>query len=476
MNVRHQSKGKHISAFINRIAFLVLIALLGLTISCSKDSNPVDGGGGVEPPVDTSPQQYGDPFENVPATSDIALYEVNVQDFSQQGDLPGVTARLDSIKSLGINVVWLMPIYPIGEEKAVGSPYAVKNYTQVKTSYGTLDDLRELVTEAHNRDMAVILDWVANHTAWDNPWIQNPTWYVRDNAGNIQSPNGWNDVAELNYGSTAMRKEMIKDMKYWVLEANVDGFRCDYADGVPVDFWSQAIDTLRSIPDRSIIMFAEGSDKNLFAAGFNMTFGWNYYGTLLDVFNNNASSSALFSTNASEYSGVPEGSEIVRWITNHDQNAWDGTPMSLLGGQSAATAAFVLASYMDGVPLIYNGQEIGYPRQLSFFSGDVTTIDWSLNPDIKAEYKSLMAFRQSSDAVKHGSLQDYTSSSEVSAFMKTAGTAKVFVLVNVRNADVTYQVPSALVNSTWTDGLTGASVTLGSTVNLSPWEYLVLKN
>ena len=167
------------------------------------------------------------------------MYEVNMQTYTP-ANFQGVAARLDSIKALGVNVIWLMPTYPIGVLKAVGSPYAVKDYKGVNTNFGTLDDLRSLVAQAHSRNMAVVLDWVADHTSWDNAWISNKSWYKQDASGNIIIPPGTNyqDVAALNYNSTAMRSAMIKAMKYWVLTANVDGYRCDYADAVPADFWT----------------------------------------------------------------------------------------------------------------------------------------------------------------------------------------------------------------------------------------------
>jgi glycosidase len=420
--------------------------------------------------------QYGEPFNNVPSTSDIAMYEVNLQAFSSSGDLKGVEARLDEIKDLGINVVWLMPIYPTGELKSVGSPYAIKNYTQVNPEFGNLEDLRSLVEEAHKRDMAVILDWVANHTAWDHPWIQNPTWYARDASGNIISPPGmgWADVAELNYGSQAMRKEMIEAMKYWVLEANVDGYRCDYAEGVPTDFWEQAIDTLRSIPDREIIMFAEAADKELFSAGFDLIFGWNFHSSLKEVFNDNASAAGLFSANANDYTNVPEGAHILRWIDNHDDNAWEDTPVNTFKGQQGALAAFVLTSYMGGVPLIYNGQEVGYQEQLSFFKGSNTKIDWTVNPEIRTAYENLMAFRNNSEAVKNGSIESY-STNDVTAFKRVSGTEEVLVIVNVRNQEVNYQVPSSLANTSWQEATTNETVTLSNSVSLEPFSYLILK-
>lgn len=452
--------------------FLVLILLLSLS-ACKKD-NTVNDPPGQE--VDDGPAQYGEPFDNVPQTADIAMYEVNLRAFSASGDLKGVQGRLDEIKDLGINVIWLMPIYPTAEQKSIGSPYAVRDYTEVNPDYGDLDDLRLLVEEAHNRDMAVILDWVANHTAWDHPWTENPDWYTRDASGNIVSPPGmgWNDVADLNYNSQAMREEMIMAMKYWVLEANVDGYRADYAAGVPTDFWERAIDTLRSIPDREIIMFAEAAEKEMFDADFDLIFGWTFYHRLKEVFNDNAPAATLVAANTNDYRNVPDGSHILRWIDNHDDNAWEDTPVNIFNGQEGALAAFVITAYMGGVPLIYNGQEVGFPRKLPFFEGNTVKIDWTLNPDLLAEYQRLMAFRNSSEAVKRGSVETYDTDDSM-AFKRVSGGEEVLVIVNVRNQEINYQLPSALAHTSWTDALSNEAVSFNNAVLLEPFSYLVLR-
>ncbi len=239
--------------------FFRVIYLLIILTACSKAE-------------DNNPLPYTDPdapFAGVPATSDIAMYEINLRAFSAGGTFQGILPRLDSIKKLGINVIWLMPIYPIGQKKMIppmGSPYSVKNYLEVNPELGTLDDLKNLVRESHKRGMAVILDWVANHTAWDNPWIENKSWYTQDGNGIIISPPGtnWLDVADLNYENDEMRTAMISAMKYWILNANVDGFRCDAADFVPFDFWKQAIDSLNKLPGRKLILLAEGARSDHF--------------------------------------------------------------------------------------------------------------------------------------------------------------------------------------------------------------------
>lgn len=444
----------------------VFISLGGCArkVTITEDSTPVVS---VVPTPDV-------PFDKVPDTEDIVMYEVNLRVFSSEGNFKGVEAKLDSIKGLGVNTIWLMPIHSIGSLKGVGSPYAVRSYTDLNPAFGSLDDLRRLIREAHKKDMAVIMDWVANHTSWDNVWIQNTSWYTQDPSGNIVSPSGWNDVADLNFSSTEMRLEMIKAMKYWVLNANIDGYRCDYAESVPTDFWKQAIDTLRSIPDRKLILFAEGAKKELYSAGFDLIFGWSFYNKLKEVFTTTASATGLTVANTADYTGIPSSASVLRFITNHDFNAWENTPLTIFKGYQGSMAAFVLASYMGGVPLIYNGQEVGCPIKLPFFSSGTEKIDWTINPGMKAEYKKLMAFRNSSQAVKRGSLQAY-SSANIMAFKRVSGSEEVLVIVNIRDAANDFKLPSALVNSSWKNALSNATVQLETTFNMSPFSYLILK-
>ncbi len=452
--------------------FRITFVLLLIGAGCAQEG-PLT----LQPPPDTEtgPQQYGLPFEGVPDIVSIQLYEVNPRVFSASGDLDGITARLDSIRALGINVVWLMPIYPTGNERSVGSPYAVRNYQGIHQDYGTLTDLRALVDKAHELGMAVILDWVANHTAWDHPWINNRSWYEQDANGNIIHPPGtnWQDVAELNYDNPDLRQAMIRAMKYWILEANVDGYRCDYASGVPTDFWRQAIDTLRNIPDRDLILFAESDKKSLLNAGFDLLFGWPFYSSLKEVFRGKTAKQ-LYSAHLSEYSGLDSGKHIVRWITNHDEHAWEATPQETFGGEAAARAAFLIASYMGGVPLVYNGQEVATPYQLPFFAGNTTTINWNNQPEVKTEYARILNLRRESQALQTGALQDF-STDHVVAFQRTEGTNELLILVNVRAIPRNYQLPPPIANTNWNDAFDNAEVRLDATLSLKPFEYKVLK-
>jgi glycosidase len=406
---------------------------------------------------------------------DAVIYQVNIRAFSQGGNLQGVINRLDSIKALGINVIYLMPIYPVGTLKSINSPYCVKDYKAVNSEFGTLTDLRSLVDGAHNRNMSVMLDWVANHTSWDNAWITtHKNWYVQDGSGNIQSPSGYTDVAQLNFNNDSMRLAMVAAMKYWVYTANIDGFRCDYADNPPVSFWQQAIDTLRNISTHTLLLLAEGSRSSNFTAGFDYNFGFSFYSNLKNIYNSNASVLNIDSLNNTEYTNTTNGQQVVRYITNHDVNSSDGTPLSLFGGKNGSLAAFTIVSCMKSVPMIYNGQEVGMTTPITFPFTSVK-IDWTIGQDETTEYKKIISFRNNSDAIRRGDLTSY-SNTDICVFLKQKDDTKVLVIANLRNKIINYTLPAAFANSNWTDALNSGNISLTSQITLQPYAYLVLKN
>jgi glycosidase len=445
----------------------------GLLASCRPEE--------PQPPTDPiaitpTPPQYGTPFSGVPNREDAVIYQVNMRAFSQGGNFAGVTARLDSIKAIGVNVLYLMPIYPVGAVRSVNSPYCVKDYTAVNAEFGTLTDLRTLVDGAHRRGLSVLLDWVPNHTSWDNAWVTtHPDWYLRDAAGNILSPPNTNytDVAQLDFTNGAMRLAMISAMKSWVYTANVDGFRCDYGDFQPDDFWKQTVDTLRSIKSHKLLLLNEGTRSSNFASGFDYNFGFNFYGALRGVYGNNGPATSFNALNTSEYAGAAATQQVVRYTTNHDVNGSDGTPVALYGGNAGAMSAFVIASCFKGIPFVYNGQEAGMSTPI-VFPFTTVKVQWGAHPDVQRAYQQLLTARAASPALQHGTPTSY-STADVCAFTKTAGSDQALVLVNVRNRPVQYSVPTALANSTWTNALQGGPVTLASQYTLPAYGYVVLK-
>lgn len=424
----------------------------------------------------TSVPQYGKPFTNVPDRRDVTIYQVNMRAFSKEGNFKGVLPRLDSIKALGANVIYLMPHYPVGKLRSVNSPYCIQDYKVVNPEFGTLNDLRAVVDGAHQRGMAVLLDWVANHTSYDHVWINNKSWYLQDSTGNIISPPGmgWNDVAQLNFKNADMRLAMVDAMKYWVRAANIDGFRCDYSDGPPLDFWQQAMDTLRNTFTHKFLMLSEGRRKEHYQIGFDYNFGFSFFGNLRRIYQRGRSVLSIDSLNVSDYIGTSNGQQIIRYTSNHDVNGSDGTPLELFGGEKGSMAAFVVVAYMKSVPMIYNGQEVGTPYRL-VFPFTVKDIDWTINPHTTAEYKKVIAFRNNSNAIRRGSLTSY-STDDVCAFTKQQGDEKVFVICNLRDKDIEYTLPAALNNSKWIDAMKGGVVDLTDKVALQPYTYLVLKN
>ena len=450
---------------MNTLFIMMMLALFGC--SKSKPVTPV-----VTPPATyKDPAQYGTPFANVPATKDIVMYEINEKTFTP-ANFQGVDARLDSIKALGVNVIWLMPTYPIGVLKASGSPYAVKDYEGVNASFGSLDDLRALVAKAHSLGMAVILDWEANDTSWDNSWItDHPSWYVQDGSGNIQQLSTYTDVAALNFNNFDMRTAMIRAMKYWVFTANIDGYRCDFADNAPTDFWTQALDTLNTITTHKLIYLAEGTKGTEISAGFQISYAFSYYSTIKALYAGTSTPSGLFATNTAELASLPSPGVKLRYITNHDDASSDGSTISEYKGKQGALSAFVIAAYMGGVPLIYDSQEVGYPNGINFFN--TIPVDYTANPDMVAAYKKILAFRAGHEAVKVGTLTPYTDASVV-AFEKKSGTDDVLILVNATGSTVNYAVPPA-VQGNWTDGMSNTAATLSSQLSLTPYQYVVLK-
>lgn len=428
--------------------------LLHLFTGCSSNS-------GSEPDVPL-PTETG---------NEMVIYEANPKVFARTNALNAISARLDEIQNLGVNVLWLMPVYEQGVKNAIGSPYCIKDYKKLNADYGTLDDLKSLVTKAHGKGMRVLLDWVANHTSWDNAWIQNKTWYTRDAGGNIISPAGmgWADVADLDYSSSDMRSAMIEAMKYWVQTANVDGYRCDYAEGVPDDFWKQAIKELKMIKGDDLLMLAEGGKATLYADGFDIVYGWSLVPKLQDVFAGKAALSALYEVHRQEYQGVPAGKQRLRYTTNHDL-ASEHSPLQTYKNERGAMAAFVLATMLDGVPLIYSSQEIGYAQPLSFFGYQL--MDWNSNSACLNEYKQLMKVYKASATLRGGALKTYETG-KVASLYHTAGEKGLFVMINTSNAAQTVKVPIERTGDRVKNLLNGEISTLPTALTLEAYQYFI---
>lgn len=338
-----------------------------------------------------------------------ALYEVYVRDFSPAGTFRGVTEGLDRIQSSGANVLWLMPIHPIGalnRKGSLGSPYAVRDYRAVNPAYGKAADFRALVRAVHARGMKLILDWVPNHTAADHPWVRkHPDFYFRNERGEAmvpRDPDGkltdWTDVVQLDYGNPKVRREMVAAMRFWLEEFDVDGFRMDVAGFLPYDFWREAVPALRAAVPRPILLLAEWDDLELHRLGFDLTYGWDSYKRLKAVWEG-APASGFVQGELPDMQAMPPGGMRMRFTTNHDETAWDQPPVTLFDDPAGARAAFVAMALLPGRPLLYNGQEVESPQKLGLFEREPVAWNQPEAARARAFYQAVLKLARTEPAL-----------------------------------------------------------------------------
>lgn len=410
-----------------------------------------------------------------------AIYEVFVHDFSPTGDLQGVIAGLSRIQAVGADVVWLMPIYPVGvanRKGALGSPYAVRDYHAVDSAYGTAADFRSLVDAVHARGMKLILDWVPDHTAWDHVWVrQHPEFYVKNERGEMVvprdpqgKPTDWTDVAQLDYRNPELRRAMLGEMRYWLEAFGIDGFRVDVAGFVPDAFWREAVPALRSAVPRRILLLAEWSDLNLHRLGFDLTYGWDAYSRLKAVWRGAPADSFVWSELA-DLLAMPPGGMRLRFTTNHDETAWDNPPVTLFGGPAGARAAFVAMALLPGRPLVYNGQEVESPQKLSLF--DRQPVTWG-QPDSAAArefYRRVLTLARSGPEFVTGDFRQVETSApnDVIAYRRS----HALVLVNPRPRKLGVRVRGFDVRGTV--DLLSNRIQHGDTITLPAYGTMVLE-
>lgn len=367
---------------------------------------------------------------------DAVIYELNPRIFSERGNFNGITARLDDLKALGVTVVWLMPIHPSGQLKkkgTIGSPYAVRDYYAINPDYGTADDFRRLVGEAHRRGLKVIIDVVANHTSWDSVMMKHPEFYKRDPAGNVLSPFDWSDVAALDYSNRALRNYMIEMMKFWLREFDLDGFRCDVAGLVPADFWEEARAELDKVK-KEIVMLAEWDNPELLLKAFDLDYSWILHHTLADIIVRGKPASALKNDWEKERSLSPQGALRLRFSDNHDEKRAIG-----YFGERGALAASAVMFTLDGVPLIYNGMEAGDPAE----SGapalfERIPIFWKSaerRPEFPRFYRRITELRAKHNALRQGSLEwiENSDTDRIVSFLRRDGFEEILVVANLSN-------------------------------------------
>jgi cyclomaltodextrinase len=332
------------------------------------------------------------------------VYEIFPRNFSIEGNFKGVTAKLDELKDLGVDILWLMPIHPMGQKMhkgSIGSPYAVRDYYAINPDYGTEADLKELVAEAHKRKLKVVIDIVANHTAWDSVMLKHPEFYKQDASGKIIPPvPEWTDVAGLNYENPKLCDQMIDMLKHWLdpKTFDLDGFRCDVASMVPTTFWERARVELTQVkPD--FMMLAEASKPELLVKAFDIDYAWPLHGTLNEVLLNGAPASEFKRSWDESVKQFPRGSLHLRISDNHDE----ARAVARFGAKGALAASALMFS-LDGVPLLYNGMEVGDATE----SGDPALFEklpvfWQPKgrPALREIYQDLIHLRKENAAFRN---------------------------------------------------------------------------
>lgn len=411
-----------------------------------------------------------------------SIYEVNVRQYSSEGTFKAVQDDLPRLKELGVGILWFMPIHPIGEinrKGPLGSYYAVKDYFDVNPEFGTKEDFRNLVNTAHEMGFKVILDWVANHTAWDNPVATtNPEFFEKNENGEFTPPRGtdWDDVIQLDYTNQELHEYMISALEYWVREFNVDGYRCDVADMVPVEFWNEARVRLDTI--KPVFMLAEAENPEHHTKAFDMSYGWEMHHTFNRVANGEYKPSRIDSLLQIDSQKFPENAFRMQFTSNHDENSWNGTVFERLG--EGAEVFAVISATIPGMPLIYNGQEAGMDKRLLFFERD--PIEWK-DHRLFEVYSTLNELKATKSALFNGERGgDYlmleSNSESIYAFSRTNGANKVVVVSNLTSEPATATVNTSSVTGNYSSFMTENEVVLGSTleIELGPWEYLLYYN
>jgi alpha-amylase len=440
-----------------------------------------------------------------PKVEEIAvIYEVNIRQYSPEGTFNEFTKDIPKLKELGVKIIWVMPIFPISETKRkatggddskfasempkeeqhkyLGSYYAVSDFKAVNPEFGTIEDFRKMVQTAHENGIYVILDWVPNHTGWDHVWIkEHPEYYTQNAKGEIIDPInpengkswGWTDVADLNYDNKDLRKAMTADMMHWIKNENIDGFRCDVASNVPVDFWQQTIPQLRK--EKNIFMLAEAWEPELLKKGlFDMAYNWTSHHLMKDIAQGKKTVKDWDNFILEDIKKYESNDILMSFVDNHDENSWSGTVQSRLGKAEEAMTA--LSYVTPGMPLIYSGNEYGLNHSLKFFEKDsipkTKGKDWDLRVKLgklKTENSALNGGKNKSSYKKINTSND----ANILVFEREKDSKKVVYIANMTSKPQEVKIP---ITDSFTDYMTNSEYRLesNSVIKLAPWQYYIL--
>jgi glycosidase len=424
-------------------------------------------------------------YKNPEWSYSAVLYELNVRQFTPEGTFAAARERLPFLRSVGIDAIWLMPIYPIGVEGrkgSLGSYYSIRDYKGINEEFGTAADLRDFISAAHSLGMRVLLDWVANHTARDARWLEEKPydWYEREADGTAKVPWDWTDTAKLNYANHDVWLGQIDAMRYWVEEFGVDGFRCDMAMLVPIEFWQEASEALHRIKS-DIFMLAEAEEDNLFDRAFNMSYQWNIHHIMCDIAKGARRVWDMRNAIHSERAKYPREAMRMSFTSNHDENSWSGSEQSRFGAalDVMSVMTFLMPSTM---PLIYTGQEVGYNHSFEFFERDAIPVEAYVENRTTELYRRLTSLKHKERALAAGERGGEMIEIENNAkdcmmtFVREVDGSRVVAIVNLSPYTIHADFRTGIYAGKYYDAITGERVVLGDHVerDIAPWQYQIL--
>ena len=424
-------------------------------------------------------------YKNPEWSYSAVLYELNVRQFTEEGTFRAARRRLPFLRQLGVDAIWLMPIYPIGvdgRKGSLGSYYSIRDYKAVNSEFGTESDLRDFIAAAHGLGMRILLDWVANHTARDARWIdERPMdWYERDEQGVALVPWDWSDTAKLNYANHDVWRGQIEAMRYWVEEFGVDGFRCDMAMLVPIEFWQEVSSELHRIkPD--IFMLAEAEEDNLFDGAFNMSYQWNIHHIMCDIAKGQRRVWDLRNAIHSERAKYPREAMRMSFTSNHDENSWSGSEYQRFGDSLRVMTALTLLM-PSTMPLIYCGQEVGYDQSFEFFERDPIPESKYVEGDMTKLYKALTVLKHAESALmageRGGELIEIENNAKdcIITLVREVDGSRVVAILNLSPYTIHADFNTGIYAGKYRDAITAERVELPTHVDrfLEPWQFQIL--
>lgn len=400
------------------------------------------------------------------------IYEVNVRQYTPEGTFKAFQKNLPRLQKMGVKTIWFMPITPIAQEKmkgTLGSPYAAYDYTAINPEFGTLQDFKDLVNEAHSLGMHVIIDWVANHTGWDHVWTKSkPEFYLHEADGTFHIASGMDDIIELDYKNPEMRKAMIEAMKYWVRETNIDGFRCDLASWVEVDFWQQARPAVETVKPLFWLGEFDELENPDYGKVFDASYSWSWMHKTEDYYKKNLPLQDLRDL-LTKYSQIGDSSMRAWFTTNHDENSWNGSEYEKYGVTAKPLAVF--SATWNGVPLMYSGQELPNMKRLEFFEKD--PIKWNGTYPLNDFYKTLFTLKSTNPALRGGDpvvktfFVNTSANDKILSYLRKNGEDEVLVLLNMSKEDVSFSIEDEQVSGYFKEIFTETSVNASTDKNFS---------